>query len=657
MCGIAGIVSFDPHAVVDERRLTRMRDALSHRGPDGCGNWIEGPVGLAHRRLAIIDVAGGRQPLSTEDDRIWGVFNGEIYNHATLRTGLEARGHQYRTRTDSETILHLYEELGDRAADQLNGMFAIALWDRAERRLWLARDRLGIKPLYYTCTDREFLFASEIKAILAAGFEAKLNDAVIPEYLATRFISGDETFFRGVRKLPPGHTLTWSPASGFTRRRYWEITQPATRWGRSFEAEARDLRQRLLEAVRRHLMSDVPLGLFLSGGIDSSALAGMAAPMIDGPVQTFSVGFEEAEANELAFARQVADHVGAQHREIVVTPDQYFLELPRLIWQEDEPIAFTSSVPLYFVSRLASRHVKVVLTGEGSDELFLGYNRYRVTRWNRRLGSPYWNLVPKAGRRAVRGVVGGLPRPVRRYLERTFLALEPGERALYYENFAVFSDARQAELLARPDMGRGRDPYAAGLQHYQDAPGNDLDRMTRADIQTYLHELLMKQDQMSMAASIESRVPFLDDQIIEHALAMPTRFKLRGWTTKAVLREAVRPYVPAEILTRPKMGFPVPIGRWLSGAHRYIIDEFILGERALGRGLFSEAALRHLVTEHRAGRARHGDRLWLLMNLEMWQRVFLDGDAPTSVAAVVAASADRRSSVLRRSAREALTTT
>jgi asparagine synthase (glutamine-hydrolysing) len=633
MCGIVGIVSFDPDLGVDEARLTRMRDALTHRGPDGAGNWVEGPVGFGHRRLAIIDVAGGQQPMTTEDDNVWGVFNGEIYNHAELRHGLEARGHRYRTRTDTETILHLYEEHGDRLVEHMHGMFAIAVWDRLRRRLLLARDRLGIKPLYYAVTQRELLFASEIKAMLAAGFKPVLNDAILPEYLATRYVSGEETFFRGVRKLSPAHTLTWSPGADLARRRYWQIPEPATSAAsvKDFDATASDLRDHLRAAVRRHLMSDVPLGVFLSGGIDSSALAGMAAEMIEGPLQTFSVGFQEAEANELPYARLAARRLGAEHREVVVSPAEYFAALPGLIWQEDEPIAFTSSVPLFFVSRLARDHVKVVLTGEGSDELFLGYNRYRVTHWNATLGRPYWAATPRTVRNGVRQLVQQLPAFPRRYAARTFFALDPGERSLFFENFAVFPDRMRHDLLAPADEPNCRDPYAVSLSCYQEGSGNAFDRMSRSDLQTYLHELLMKQDQMSMAASIESRVPFLDDDVVEYVARMPAHFKLRGWKTKAVLRAAVRDFVPAEILTRKKMGFPVPIGRWLRESFQPIVDEFILGDRAATRGLFDRRALRRLAAEHQSRLAEHGDRLWLLANLEIWHRVFVDGETPASV--------------------------
>ncbi len=632
MCGIVGIVRFNPEDVADEARLKRMRDVLRHRGPDGEGLWVDGPVGLGHRRLAIVDVAAGHQPMANEDDSVWITYNGEIYNHAELRPALEAKGHRYRTRSDTETILHLYEEEGDGCVERLRGMFAFALWDRRRRRLLLARDRLGIKPLYYACTDREILFASEIKALLAAGADpVRFNQAILPEFLATRFVAGEETFFRGIRKLLPGRTLTWSPDEGIRRRRYWRLPMAQDETRGTLAEEAQEVRARLEGTVRSHLMSDVPLGLFLSGGIDSSGLAALMAPMVDGAIRTFSVGFDEPGANELAYARLVARAVRAEHHEVVVSPAEFWEAVPQLVWHEDEPIAFTSSVPLYFVSRLARDHVKVVLTGEGADELFLGYNRYRVTAWNERLGGAYAALAPDGVRAAVRRAIGHLPRSLRRYAGRSFLALEGGPRRLFCENFAVFPEALQQGLLKDRGLLARRDPYAEALRCYAEAPGGALGRMSYADLQTYLVELLMKQDQMSMAASIESRVPFLDHEFVEHVAALPGRLKLRGWQTKAVLRAALRDLVPREILTRRKMGFPVPVGRWLRGAFWPLVDELVLGERALRRGLFDARALRRLAEEHRAGAAEHGDRLWLLANLEIWNRIFLDGEDPPDV--------------------------
>jgi asparagine synthase (glutamine-hydrolysing) len=343
------------------------------------------------------------------------------------------------------------------------------------------------------------------------------------------------------------------------------------------------------------------------------------------------VGFSEAEANELPYARMVADAIGSEHREVLVSPSEYFEALPRLIWHEDEPLAFTSSVPLYFVARLARDHVKVVLTGEGADELFLGYNRYRATLWNARLGRPYWAAVPSAWRRGVRQLVGALPRQARRFVERSFIAHEPGIRDLFLENFAVFSACAQHSLLAEPGLLEAHDPYASVLQCEDDGPHEWLNRMGRLDQQTYLVELLMKQDQMSMAASIESRVPFLDDHVVEYVAGLPGHFKVRGWQTKAVLRAAVADLIPPAILNRPKMGFPVPFGGWLRGAFSSMVDEFVLGSRSRSRRLFNPDALKRLTSEHLSGARAHGDRLWLLVNLEIWQRIFLDGESPDEV--------------------------
>jgi asparagine synthase (glutamine-hydrolysing) len=631
MCGIAGIASLDGRAPVDRSRLTHMRDVLYHRGPDGEGLLLDGPVGLGHRRLAIVDVAGGHQPMANEDGTVWIVFNGEIYNHAALRPGLEARAHRYQTRSDTETILHLYEEEGERCVERLDGMFAFAIWDAARQRLLLARDRLGIKPLYYAVTSRELLFASEIKGLLAAGLRPELDGSRLPEYLATAYVAGEATLFRGVRRLLPGRTMSWSPAEGLRQRQYWQLPAPAPDPGTTLAEEAGAVRERLSAAVRSHLMSDVPLGLFLSGGIDSSGLLALMAPMVKERVRTFSVGFADRAANELAYARLAARAAGAEHREVVVSPQDFFGALPNLVWHEDEPIAFPSSVPLYFVSRLARDHVKVVLTGEGADELFLGYNRYRVTAWNERLGRVYWAAAPAGVRASVARLAGGLPGPLRRYAARSFLALPPGARGLFCENFAVFPQGLREQVLAAGTRAMPRDPHAHLLRCYEEAEGGALDRMSRADLQTYLVRLLMKQDQMSMAASIESRVPFLDQALVEHVVALPGRFKLRGWRTKAVLREALRGAVPSAILGRRKMGFPVPVGSWLRGPFFPLVERLVLGPRALSRGLFEPSTLRRMAEEHRQGRAAHGDRLWLLLNLEIWQRLFLEGEDSAAV--------------------------
>ena len=632
MCGIVGILKLNPNEGVEEKRLERMRDTLRHRGPDGEGLLIEGSIGLGHRRLAIVDPKGGRQPMANEDESVWIVCNGEIYNHPELRPNLERRGHRYRTRSDNESILHLYEEDEDRCVESLRGMFAFALWDRKRGRLLLARDRLGIKPLYYALTEDEVIFASEIKAILAAGpVRPLLNQDVLPEFLATRFVAGEETFFRGVRKLLPGRLLSWSSGSGVTQRRWWRLPDPVEPADSTVEKQAVQVRARLEDAVRSHLMSDVPLGLFLSGGLDSTGLAALMARMTSEPIQTFAVGFDDKDANELSYARLAAKSAGSLHREIVLGAGEFFAGLPRLVWHEDEPIAFESSVPLHAVSRLAAEHVKVVLSGEGADELFLGYNRYRVTAWNERLGEMYWRLVPSSLRGHASRIVKGLPRMVRRYAERSFFGLEPGPRELFCENFAVFPEFLQSHLLLAGTRTAARDPYADVLGLFEEAGGDTLDRIGRADIQTYLVELLMKQDQMSMAASLESRVPYLDHPLVEQVTALPARFKLRGWRTKAVLRAALKDIVPRAILERRKMGFPVPFGRWIREGWWSVVQEFVLSPRTLRRNLFNPMVLRTMAQEHHAGAAEHGSRLWLLVNLEIWQRIFLDGEDPQSI--------------------------
>jgi asparagine synthase (glutamine-hydrolysing) len=478
--------------------------------------------------------------------------------------------------------------------------------------------------------DGSLYFASEIKALLEAGaVRPALNLDALPDYLANHAPSGDATLFAGVRRLPPGHTLTWRDGSVVIRR-YWRLAfAPREDAGVTDETRVRDWTAAWEESVRMRLMADVPLGVFLSGGIDSAAITATMARMVPEPVRTFSVAFAERDANELAYARMVAEAFGTEHHEVVVSPAQFLGALPRLVWHEDEPLAHPSSVPLYFVSELASRHVKVVLTGEGSDEMLGGYGRYWKALQNLRLGAGWERMAPAALRGAVRRAVDALPAAgLRGKLWRTFLSQPADVESLYFDAFAVFSRARQAELLdpAIAAQVGGADPYAAQRACYDGAAGSPvLSRLLAADSGTYLHELLMKQDQMSMAASIESRVPFLDHPLVERMASLPERMKLRGRTTKYVLRQAMRGVLPAPVLARRKMGFPVPFGRWVRGAHRHVVDELVLGGRALERGLFDPAALRRLAAEHAAG-VDHSERLWSLVNLELWHRRFLDGE-------------------------------
>jgi asparagine synthase (glutamine-hydrolysing) len=633
MCGINGIAfSSKSGRRVDADTLARMRDVIAHRGPDDVGMFIDGAVGIGHRRLSIVDVAAGHQPMTNEDGSLHITYNGEIYNHADFRTSLEAKGHVYSTHCDTETILHLYEEHGDDCVSYLRGMFAFAIWDQRKRELFIARDRLGVKPLYYVhADDGSLYFGSEIKTLIeAGGIKPELNFRALPDYLANHGTSGAETLFAGVTRLQPGHTLTWHDGK-IRIKEYWDVSFAAEgaesgRKDSELIAEWSDL---FRTSVRLRLMADVPLGMFLSGGIDSSAIAAVMSGMVDGPIKTFSVAFAEREANELAYARLVAKQFKTDHHEVVVSPLEFFAALPQMIWHEDEPLAHPSSVALYFVSRLAARHVKVVLTGEGSDELLGGYERYYKTIHNLRLGSVYQRLMPKPLDRFIDKRIRALrvDSKARHKLTRTFVCIPADIESLYFDNFAVFTRAMQQELLEEKTKQRAGsiEPYREMLNYFQSTDAHSLlNRMLYTDTKTYLHELLMKQDQMSMAASVESRVPFLDHKLVEFTVRLPERLKLRhGWTSKYVLRSAMKDVLPTEILERKKMGFPVPIGKWFRGEFRSIIDEYVLGSRATDRGIFNRDYVRNLVARHQAGE-NHSERLWALVNFEMWQRRFFD---------------------------------
>jgi asparagine synthase (glutamine-hydrolysing) len=632
MCGIAGIVASDGLRPDDELRAIAMRDILTHRGPDDAGAYSDRFAALAHRRLSIVDLKSGHQPLSNEDGSVWITFNGEIYNHADLRTGLEAAGHTYRTRCDTETIVHAYEQWGDACVERLRGMFALAVWDAPRRRLLLARDRLGIKPLYWTISKGRLLFASEIKSILESGLIDRVaNTDAIPELLGARYLSGAETLFKGIYRLLPGHLLVYQQGAA-TDSQFWDVPvgTPAPEIERLTDREAvAEFRARLDEAVRTRLMSDVPLGMFLSGGLDSSAIAALMAGMIDRPLKTFSVAFRHRAFSELEYAREVARAIRADAYEIVVDEPDFFDALPRLVWHEDEPIAHPSSVPLYFVSRLAREHVKVVLTGEGSDELLAGYGKYPRTLANWRAAA-LWGVAPDLVRRFVSDrLASRLPGRLGRYARRSFLAMPRTPEAMFFDNFAAVGLGRQRALLDGRLAAHATPSAYAAARAYFDLPNGHsttLDRLLYADLKTYLVELLMKQDQMSMAASIESRVPFLDHPLVEFAAALPPRMKLRGLTTKWILREAVKTLLPASILTRRKMGFPVPFGLWMRGRGAGLAREVLLDRRARERGITDAAAVTRLIDAHASGTADGADAIWALMNLELWFRTFIDAE-------------------------------
>jgi asparagine synthase (glutamine-hydrolysing) len=632
MCGICGILHFGTGQRVNDAVLLEMNQQIVHRGPDDSGSVVSDGAGLAMRRLSIIDLKTGHQPLSNEDGSLWIVYNGEIYNHADLRQQMLVRGHVFRTQSDTESIVHLYEEYGHDCVKHLRGMFAFVIWDKVRRTLFAARDRLGIKPFYYRLQDGAFIFGSEIKALLAySGVAAELNRRALPEYLAFGYIAGEETLFSGIRKLPPGHTLELTENGELTIRRYWDLSVAEDPSLRDRSYYVKRYRELLEDAVSNHLMSEVPLGVFLSGGLDSSAVAALTAKSRRDPIQTFAVGYTEQAYSELPYAKIVADHIGSNHHEVQVTRQQFFDTLPDIIWHEDEPLCWTSSVALFHLAKYARDHVTVVLTGEGSDETLAGYTRYPWTVWNARMDSVYRNVIPTGLRAFVREQIqsAGMGATVRRKLEHTFLGRDGASwAAFYFDNFySAFSSAEQKELLSSELQSASDSAYDNSVTVWERSSGSMLKRMLYTDINTHLVELLMKQDQMSMAASIESRVPFLDHPLVEFAASIPSCYLVKGLEGKSILKSAVEDLLPHSIIYRKKMGFPTPWPQWLAGDQLQELEALLLEPRSIQRNLFQPDALRNIFAEHRSRTRDNSNRIWRLLNLELWFRVFVDRDS------------------------------
>lgn len=631
MCGVCGLAPADPSRVPSRDVITRMTNTIRHRGPDDSGLYIGRGIALGHRRLSIVDLAGGHQPMSSDAGDVHIVYNGEVYNHEAIRKELAGSGISYRTRCDTESVLNLYLQRGQAAVPRLRGMFAFAIWDDRSRELLLARDRFGIKPLYYAIThDGTLCFASEIKALFEVpGVSRELNPAALRDHLANHGPSGPETLFKQVFKLLPGHVLRWN--SGNLRvERYWDWYDNARPPMVATDADLTEEFLHLLdEAVRTRLMADVPLGVFLSGGIDSAAITALMHRHLGAGIKSFSVAFSERQANELRYARIAAERFETDHHEVVVGPDDFFASLPRLVWHEDKPIAHPSSIPLYFLAAHAAQHVKVVLTGEGSDELLGGYGRYWRTIVNKRLGEAYHGFVPAPLHHVISTFASLAPRRVSYKLARTFLNRPLDFEHLYLDAFAVFSLAQQKHLLSETmqRLATTDDTYRYQLSrlHSIGDGGWGLRDMLYVDAGTYLEELLMKQDRMSMAASIESRVPFLDHHLAEFAAALPDHMKLRGRVGKHILRAAMRGLLPDQILDRSKYGFPVPFGAWVRTSHTAIVEEYLLGARAQ-RDLFNTEYVRQIFNEHVKGAVDHSERIWTLLNLELWQRFHVDGE-------------------------------
>jgi asparagine synthase (glutamine-hydrolysing) len=639
MCGIAGILEFGRDARASASALREMCRTITHRGPDDDGFYTDGVVGIGMRRLSIVDVAGGHQPLSNEDGSLWIVFNGEIYNHLALREQLIGRGHCYNTHSDTETVVHLFEEYGADCVQHLRGMFAFAIWNRNTKALFIARDRLGIKPLYYELTPQRLLFGSEIKALFAhGGIRPRFNRTALPEYLAFGYLSGEQSFYDGILKLMPGHTMTVTPDGKTEIRRYWDLDASSPHESRDESYYVKNYRELLEGAVSSHLMSDVPLGVFLSGGVDSSAVAALMTKLRREPVETFSVGYAEQTYSELPFARTVSDHIHSRHHEVLLSEEDFFGALPHLIWHEDEPIVWPSSVSLYFVARLARERVTVVLTGEGADETLAGYARYAFTLKNAAMDRAYRSVIPSIARRGLRNTLANssvLGATLRRKLEHTFLAKDGNSWAsFYFDNFfSAFGEAEQNGLLTN-DFARATAPgtaYTNVLAYWEHSSGEILQRLLYTDIKTYLVELLMKQDNMSMAASIESRVPFLDHVLVEFATRIPREVQIQGLAGKRILKKAVEDLLPHSIMYRQKLGFPTPWSGWLAGPRLQTARDMLLEPRSLNRGYFRREAIEKLFHDHFSHHRDNQDRIWRLLNLELWHRVCLEGESHAEV--------------------------
>jgi asparagine synthase (glutamine-hydrolysing) len=635
MCGIAGIVDMKGRPV-DAGLLGRLCDKLAHRGPDAEGYHVDGPVGLGQRRLSIIDLSGGAQPMGNEDGTAWITYNGEVYNFLGLRPALEARGHRFATRSDTEVVLHAFEEYGPRCVEMFRGMFAFAIWDAKARTLFLARDRVGKKPLYYAVAGGQFVFASELQSLLAHPAVSREPDpAAIDDYLTYGYIPAPGTAFRDVFKLPAAHrlTLTVPPEGGGD-----VALRPEPYWGLEYgpkldldEPEAEEqLLEVLTESVRLRMVADVPLGALLSGGIDSSLVVALMSRLSDRPVKTFSIGFQEKEFDELPYARLVADRYGTEHHELVVRPNALEV-LPTLVRHYGEPFADSSAVPSYYVSRLTREHVTVALNGDGGDESFAGYERYYASG----LADGYRRIPGPLRARVIEPLAAlipdSLPRRNRLRQAKRFLEAAAQPAARRYLNWVTyFSPSQKGELYA-PEFRESLDGHDAagwltGLHEGALGAGlGRLDAVLWTDVRSYLpYDLLVKMDVASMAASLEARSPLLDHRLMEFAARLPDRLKLRGATSKYLLRKVARKLLPGQNLSRRKMGFGVPVGDWLRGELRPLIDDVLLSPRAAARGLFRADAVRRLAREHLDRSRDHTPRLWSLLWLELWYREFID---------------------------------
>ena len=630
MCGICGVYEYRTRRVVDRQILSDMLEVIRHRGPDDEGVYLDRHVAMGMRRLSIIDLAGGRQPITNEDGSVVVVFNGEIYNYLELRSGLRSRGHTFTTNSDTEVIVHLYEERGDDCVRDLRGMFAFAIWDARRQRLFLARDRLGIKPLYYQEDRGSLRFGSEMKAILQhPGVDVRLDLEALSHYVSLKYVPAPHTMFAGIRALPPGHTLScdWR---GIQVRPYWWLSFAGGEDSHATEAEcAEQLETLLRESVRMHLMSDVPFGAFLSGGVDSSTIVALMSQLLDKPVKTFSVGFEgEGQScSELPYARLVAERFETEHHEILIRPADLMNLSEKVTWHLDQPIADNACFANYMVAELAVRHVKMVLTGEGGDELFAGYARYageRFSSWLRLLPGPVTRLASRLAER-----LPGLRRPKL----ALFALCQPGEATRLANWFPLFNHEMKALLLS-DDLQQALPPFASERLIAQQLAQTDareaLNRMLYVDTKLWLpDDLLARGDKMSMAASLEARVPLLDHKLVEFAATLRPELKLRRLMRKYLFKKVARRWLPAPVIDRKKEGFPMPFAVWFRKEARCFVRDLLSPAVVGRRGLFDSRYVQRLLKEHETGAADHAHLLWGLLSVELWHRIFLDVARPS----------------------------
>ncbi len=621
MCGIAGKLNFQDARPVSRGTIARMCAVIRHRGPDDEGIYLDKNFGMGMRRLSIIDLVTGKQPIENEDGSIWTILNGEIYNFLELRALLERKGHKFYTHTDTEVIVHLYEEYDEKFAEHLTGMFAVAVWDKRRKKLILARDRLGIKPLYYSEGPNGLLFGSETKAILQGGTETDIDLQALHDYLSFNYVPGPRSIFKHIRSLPPGHVLTCLGRSVVIRA-YWEVQYPpaaANGKGRSEESYCEELYELLSATVKQHLISDVPLGVFLSGGIDSSTIVALLSKVSSQRIQTFSIGFDEKSYNELDYARAVARQFGTEHHELVVNPKIIDL-LPELIGYFDEPFADSSAIPVYCVSKLARQHVKVALSGDGGDEVFAGYHTYAAYK----LAELYKRLPRNVAAEVIPAIVRRLPvshkkvsfdYKAKRFIEGALLPPAAG----HYSWKVIFSEDAKAALYAN-NGASFEHPLRLYHRIYEDcASAEVLTRLQHIDMKVYLpDDILVKTDRMSMANSLEARVPFLDHRVVEFAASLPAALKLRRLTKKYILKRTMSRELPAKVLNGKKRGFNVPIAGWLRQELRDLVHEVLGPQRLKETGFFRPEAVAAMIRDHELMRVDYSRNIWCLLVFMLW---------------------------------------